>query len=168
MSVLWRPQIFCFFELPHLLLFTEPKCSTQSFHHENTTSFRGSRAPLTLVVTLHRWRDRKQGHPETATSSLRTFCTIARVVMKELGHSDSYHHNNNVFFNYLDASLHRGEPVEFLQVVLVYLQWKDARKRRRHEAGLDTKSEVCPLWLDQIQSSLCNDGSKLCSFNVAF
>lgn len=77
MSVLWRPQGCSFFWLPHLLLFTEPKCSTHSFHHENTSSFRGSGAPLTLVVTVHRW-DRKQGHPETAASSLKTFFTIQK------------------------------------------------------------------------------------------
>lgn len=93
--------------------------------------------------------DGKQGHPETAASSFRTFFTVAWVVIKEWCHSDSYHHNKDVFLHFWDAFLHHGEPAEFLQVVLVSLSAVERHEEEKEAWGWD-----CLLRLDQIQSSL--------------
>lgn len=146
MSVLWRPQGCSFFWLPHLLLFTEPKCSTHSFHHENTTSFRGSGAPLTLVVTVHRW-DRKQGHPETAASSLKTFFTIQKKKNDAIQTATVTTGRVYIFWMLFFASLWASWVASGC-VNLAYLPWKDmrrrwrrGRRRRWYEEGLDALSD---------------------------
>lgn len=67
------------------------------------------------MVTVHRW-DRKQGHPETAASSLKTFFTIQK--KKNDAILTATVTTGHVYIFWM-LFLHHGEPVELLQVVLI-------------------------------------------------